>query len=98
MRYRLHLRAEAAADIAEATEWYDRQQSGLGAEFMRSVRSQLAAIEEVPKRYPVILSDIRRARLRRFPYGVYYVIDGEIVVAFACMHARQSPRQWQSRR
>ncbi len=98
MRYRLHLRAEAAADIAEATEWYDRQQPGVGAEFLTAVRSQLAAIEEAPERYPVILSDIRRARLRRFPYGVYYIIDGEIVVAFACMHARQSPRRWRARR
>ena len=58
MRYRLHLRAEAAADIAEATEWYDRQQPGLGAEFLRAVRSQLAAIEEAPERYPAILSHI----------------------------------------
>ncbi len=66
MTYRLHLRAPAAADIAEASEWYDRQESGFGTEFLQPVRVQLEAIEGAPERYPLIVSDIRRARLRRF--------------------------------
>ena len=98
MTYRLHLRAPAAADIAEASEWYDRQEPGLGAEFLKAVRVQLEAIEAAPEQYQLIVSDIRQARLRRFPYSLFYVIDGELVMTIACMHARRHPRRWQARR
>jgi plasmid stabilization system protein ParE len=96
--YRLHVRAPAAADVAEASEWYDRQEPGLGAEFLKAVRVQLEAIEAAPEQHPVVVSGIRRARLRRFPYSVFYFIDGALVVTIACMHARRHPRRWQVRR
>ncbi len=56
------------------------------------------AIEAAPQLYPLIVSDIRRTRLRRFPYSLFYVIDNELVVTIACMHARRHPRRWQARR
>jgi hypothetical protein len=31
-----------------------------------------------------VLDDIRRAHLLRFPYAMYYFIDGERIVVIAC--------------
>ena len=98
---RFIVRAEAEADIAEAYEWYEAQSSGLGEEYLAAIDEGLAAIREAPQHFPRVHREpgieVRRARLRRFPYGLYFIWDevgtGEISV-IACMHACRDPRRW----
>jgi plasmid stabilization system protein ParE len=97
MTSRLSLRAEAAADIAEAAAWYEDQRAGLGSEFTRAVRAQLAAIEREPRLYPVVRGEARRAVIRRFPYAIYFLLELEAIVAFGCLHHHRNPEIWQSR-
>ncbi len=33
--------------------------------------------------------------LRRFPYGVFYLTEGERIVVIACFHASRRPKPWQ---
>ncbi len=42
--------------------------------------------------------DIRKARVPRFPYVVYYVPLTEVIVVIAILHGRRDPRRWQTRR
>jgi len=35
--------------------------------------------------------------VRRFPFGVFYVLEGEAVVVLAVFHASRNPKGWQSR-
>jgi hypothetical protein len=46
---------------------------------------------------PVVLPDVRRARRRRFPYGLFYRALPDAPVALACFHARRDPLRWQER-
>ena len=87
----------AARDIQEAFEWHEGQQSGLGEEFLESLRSVIDLTIDHPYAFPVIHRDARRAIVQRFPYGLFCQIHSEQVVIVACMHARRSPRSWQSR-
>jgi hypothetical protein len=42
--------------------------------------------------------DIRRALLRsRFPYCVFYSIEGEEAVVVGCFHAHRDPEVWRLR-
>ena len=84
----LLVRPAAAADIEDAHHWYEQQRAGLGDEFLELVGQTLSAIQEHPARYPVIHRDTRRAFLRRFPYGVFYLTHADTVLVVACMHAR----------
>lgn len=93
----LLVRPAAAADMDDAFLWYERQRQGLGAEFLRSVDSALAAILSNPRLHPVIHRNARRALLRRFPYGIYYRVYPDSVVIVACMHGRRDPRRWRVR-
>jgi plasmid stabilization system protein ParE len=95
---RLFIRAAAKADLREAFEWYEARSTGLGFEFLRTARAALALIERNPAQFAVVLEDIRRAHLLRFPYALYYFIEDERVVVIACAHGRQHPRRWSSRR
>ena len=95
---RLFIRKRARADLAKAFGWYEERRLGLGHEFLRAARDTLAAIEHDPEQFPVAIDDIRKLRLRRFPYVVYYVILTHHVSVIAVTHGRRHPRRWQSRR
>jgi plasmid stabilization system protein ParE len=94
---RLLVRPAAAADIEEAYRWYERQQEGLGDEFLTAVDATMNDILAHPRIYPVIYRDLRRALLRRFPYAIFYRLYGETAVAVACMHGRRDPTHWKGR-
>ncbi len=98
MTPRLLVRLEAHADIDEAFRWYEQRSIGLGYEFLRLVRVALARVERSPNGYPVILDDIRRAGVRRFPYFIYYVARSSDTSVIAVLHGRRDPRRWQARR
>jgi plasmid stabilization system protein ParE len=93
----LIVRLAAAADIDEAFLWYERQQPGLGHDFLAAVQATLDGIAEHPLRHPVVRRNTRRSLLRRYPYAIYYRVYDDLVVVVACMHARRNPRRWQSR-
>jgi toxin ParE1/3/4 len=85
---------EAEADVSEAYGWYNEQGHGLADEFRRSVDACLSVILRHPEAYPKVHKDLRRALLRRFPYGLFYLLAQEEVVVFGCFHAARDPRQW----
>ncbi len=90
------IRPAAAADIDEAFLWYERQQAGLGEEFLTAVQSALDNIVAHSTKYPVMHRETRRALMHRFPYGIFYRVYGELVVVVARMHGRRDPRRWRS--
>ena len=98
MTPRLFLRPEARAELAEAFHWYEERSSGLGHEFLRAVRTGLAAIERAPEQFPIAVDDIRRAQLRRFPYLIFFVVQPKGISVLAVLHGRRHPRRWQARR
>jgi hypothetical protein len=42
--------------------------------------------------------DVRRFLVERFPYGIYYTVEGDCVVIWAVKHLRRDPDYWQERR
>lgn len=92
------VRPAAAADIEDAYQWYESQRLGLGEEFLAALRLTRDRMLEHPEAFPVLHRDTRRALIpRRFPYGLFYRIYGDIIVVVACMHAKRDPRWWQRR-
>ena len=94
MTWRVSIRAAAEADLREAEEWYDRQRFGLGGEFLISVAEALTRLEQSPERFPIYYRGFRRVLLERFPYKIFYRIEGDAVVVFRILHgARDHARQ-----
>jgi len=94
---RLVLQPEAEEDIRSARRWYERQSPGLGNEFLRAAEASLAKVERTPELYAAVDQATRRARLRRFPYAVYYEIESERIVIYAVWHYRRDPTERQQR-
>jgi len=65
-------RPEALDDVLLAREWYERQSPDLGQAFATRVEQLLDRIAATPELYAATFRNVRPAKLRRFPYVVYY--------------------------
>ncbi|MEL7224764.1 MAG: type II toxin-antitoxin system RelE/ParE family toxin [Cyanobacteria bacterium P01_D01_bin.36] len=97
MSYSLVIRPEAEFDIQDAYKYYESKETGLGSEFVRAVDACLSKVGRNPESYPVVHKQIRRSLLRRFPYGIFYIIENTTIVVIACFHAKRSPKNWAGR-
>lgn len=95
-----HLVSEPQADLdIEATfHWYENEQSGLGLDFLDELRATYDRIVKGPLKYQELRSSIRRALVKRFPYAVYFAVEGDVIVVLAVLHASRDPVEWQRRR
>ena len=91
------LRPEAQFDSVEAYRWYENQRVGLGDEFRAALQDAFTRIQEFPQAHPVLLRETRRARLRRFPYAVFYREYDDSLVVVAVFHGRRDPSRWRER-
>ncbi len=95
MSLALTLRPGAEADLDDAYAWYEAALPGLGEAFLQSVSASLARIQRDPEAYPISHLRVRRAPVRRFPFGIFYVVRGERIDIIAVYHARRRPRPFQ---
>jgi toxin ParE1/3/4 len=92
--WQVTIRPAAQADLREAREWYDRRREGLGNEFLLAVADAMVALEETPQRQPIYYRDFRRVLTDRFPYKIFYRIEGQAVIVYRILHgARDHTRQ-----
>lgn len=88
---KVRISRDAKTDIRLASQWYEEQREGLGAEFIDSVDEGIKRIGDNPLAYRVVAGDNRRANLERFPYALFYKVHDDVVVV-ACLHAARNPR------
>ena len=94
MAFRLKFSSRALREIGEAKEWYELQSPGLGEEFIAAMELQLKRLEQAPLLYAEVIPRVRRALLPRFPYGLFYVMRGDLIHVLAVLHDARNPRQW----
>jgi hypothetical protein len=92
MAARIIYKAAAEAEVEEAYVAYETIQRGLGIDFLDELARVEGHLHANPALYQRIEGDIRRAVLRRFPYGLFYVVDSEQVSVLGCLDLRRDPR------
>ncbi|HEU4510631.1 MAG TPA: type II toxin-antitoxin system RelE/ParE family toxin [Pyrinomonadaceae bacterium] len=95
--YRLLSDVASDADLEAAFEWYESEQEGLGAEFLREVRAAYNRILDGPFKYQELRSGIRRALTRRFPYAIYFTVEDDVILVIAVLDTARDPAEWQFR-
>ena len=94
MSWQVIIRPTAEADIEEARQWYEQQRPGLGNEFLDEISRAIRILEEQPERRPIYYLGFRRLLIRRFPYKVFYRVEGARVIVFRVMHAKRDHQRW----
>lgn len=81
----------AVAELREAFQWYEGERPDLGREFLSEIARVERHLAATPELYQRVEDELRRATLRRFPYGLFYLIEGDAVVVLACLHLHRDP-------
>lgn len=90
-------RPEARAELVEAWSWYEEQRPGLGDELAACVEAAISKAARQPDAYAEAHEGVRRVLVRRFPYGVFYVVEAGALLVLAVAHARRRPLYWRDR-
>ena len=93
---------EASAELEAASQWYEQRRLGLGTSLLAAVEDTVGAIATWPSagaRVEEVGADleVRRARIRRFPYHLAYLVTNEVVYVLAVAHDRRRPAFWRAR-
>ena len=89
---RVEIAALAALELADAHDWYEDREAGIGEDLLAEFQQACSRIGDRPEAFPKVQGDTRRALLKRFPYGVYFIVRDEVVSITAFFHARRHPR------
>ncbi len=87
----------ARRELIEAQDWYDREATWLGRRFRQAICDLIERMSDSPRQFPTVFKHVRRALLRRFPYSLFFVIEGDGIIVIACFHGSRDPMRWQRR-
>ena len=71
--------------------WYRERGPGLAEDLERSFYAALARIHREPLLYLAARGEVRRAILDRFPYALWFRVEGDVVVVFLLWHSSRNP-------
>jgi plasmid stabilization system protein ParE len=91
-KYHLIINAFAKADLEIATDWYATRKEGLNQEFIDEIEKAIRRIQDNPRLFAVVSKQIRMSIVKRFPYGIYFYVAGDIINVFAVFHFSRNPK------
>jgi toxin ParE1/3/4 len=99
VKRRLIVGVAAEEELGEASEWYDGKRPGLGIELVDAVQVAFNTILDAPEVCPIWRKGhpYRRYVLRRFPFVLFFVIEGTTIRIVAVAHAKRGPGYWLGR-
>ena len=84
-------------EFFNAIEYYEESEIGLGYDFALEVYTTIERILAHPRAWRYMEEGIRRALVRRFPYGVLYMENNDEIYITAIMHLHREPNYWKHR-
>jgi plasmid stabilization system protein ParE len=93
MGNRIAITPEAKHKLAEAFQWYESKQVGLGHEFLRAFSACFGLVERQPEIFPVV-KGYRKGLPRKFPYTFFYRCESGVVTVYQIFHCSEDSRKW----
>lgn len=88
---KLRFRSPATADYLEAIAYYREIDSRIAARFIREVEAGQKLVLQFPEWSPRFYGRFRRFKTKSFPYGLFYVLEQDVVVIYAVLNLKQDP-------
>jgi plasmid stabilization system protein ParE len=79
-------------DLDRARRFYARQGKSVGDYFLDSLFADIDSLELYAGIHLKVF-DFHRLLAKRFPYAVYYKVDGEVCIVFRVLDCRQEPEK-----
>lgn len=93
---RVEILDEAKADLVAGFRFYEVQAEGLGTRFVEALFAEIDSLSKHAGIHRVVFGSYRVV-CRRFPFAVYYRIEGDVARVHAVIDCRRDPG-WIQRR
>ena len=90
---RIEILESAREDLDLGQTFYERQNPGLGVYFLDSLSSDIESLLLYAGIHPVYFDRYHRMLSGRFPFAVYYRLEGDVVRIYAVLDCRQDPER-----
>ena len=86
----IEISSGAEADVADGYWFYERQSIGLGDYFRSCIFADIESLRYFGGIHE-IENGFHRSLSKRFPFGIYYTVDGDRVTVVAILDLRREP-------
>jgi toxin ParE1/3/4 len=93
MSYTLVVQPEAEGDAASIFDDLEGISPSLGHRFLDALDDLYDSIEQFPLGFQKRYKDYRHGYLRRFPYRVVYLVEGEAIYVYQVRHTSRNVDQ-----
>ena len=94
MKYHLFLSKKAIKQIKHACDWYKEQQLGLDILFLTELDKNILYVEKNPLKSQVRYKEVRIRFLKKFDFGIHYILEEKNIFVLAVFHTSQSDKKW----
>ena len=94
MIYQLLISDESRLDILDAFSWYESKRTGLGKEFEICLDAGFTQIQNDPFLFQKRYNDLHIYFIKRFPFGIHYLIEANAIKVFGIFHTSRDPGKW----
>lgn len=77
-------------DAEDAVLYYEKQLTGLGKRFYNNFLASLHTIQQKPFTHSFVKEPVRRFKIEKFPYKIFYVVTDDTVNVIGLSHAKRS--------
>lgn len=89
MTYQLIFTIQADQDLNKIKVWYDSINKNLTEELFIELSDEFKRIKKTPLIYQARYKHIRVAFLKRFEYGIHFIIENEQLIVLRILHNKQ---------
>ena len=97
MIYTLQISEAAREDFLDSFHWYESVRLGLGEDFELCLEAALESVSRSPKHCAIRYGNIRVKFTERFPFGIHYWIENDLIRVIGIYHSSRDPQIWQDR-
>ncbi len=94
---KIRLLDAAVQDLIEGFDFYEKQESGLGTYFIDTLFSDIDSLLIYAGIHQTFFKSYFRLLSKRFPFAIYYRIDGHDITVHAVLDCRRNPA-WSRKR
>jgi hypothetical protein len=74
----------ARTELIDAQDWYEAEVPGLGGRFRAEIDNVVGRMAANPRQFPTVFKTLRRARAKKFPYALFFLIEIDALLVVAC--------------
>ena len=85
---------DAILDIEQAVLWYQNIRKELSTELEHNLDNGIESICRNPDSFQKKYKNIRIYFIRKFPYGIHYLVIDEEILVLGVFHTSRNPTSW----